>query len=501
MLRRHRCVFNKRLRPRFSGDVAEQAYRTFAHAVDLVYRRMTDRQRMAQTLNRTVAAQVLDECFDPVLQILRIVAAELHQIDAQGRPLGAFREILGDAVPDNVLHRQQQDFRVNGFDRQRFERHQGAGVAQCVHEPGVADVHQHRVFGDRQDIQPRFDDKPQRAFGTAKHAVEVETVVRLTQVRQVITGQATVEIGETLFDQLALLINDLPRTAVDFTDAIFAGALGFEFAFLKRQTVQTLTAAQDHVEFEHMVAGLAIGATALTTGIGVNHAADGGAVGGRQFRGKKQPGGFQRGVELILDHSGLHAHPALLDVDFQNAVHVPRQVDDDAVRQRLAVGAGAATARGDHHLLIGRFGDQPRHPCQVISVQRKHRRLRQALIDRVVGRQHHTAGVIGADFTAKAAGFQGCEELLVIVGQGFGGGQLGNHRSGYLGQIGPCGGEQLYATNDCVRLRHLMVPMFIAGERRDNRKFDPLLMTFTNESAHAHSFHVVIAGFRGRRAP
>lgn len=39
-----------------------------------------------------------------------------------------------------------------------------------------------------------------------------------------------------------------------------------------------------------------------------------------------------------------------------------------------------------------------------------------------------------------------------------------------------------------------MVPMFIAGERRDNRKFDPLLMTFTNESAHAHAFHVVIAG-------
>ncbi len=46
-----------------------------------------------------------------------------------------------------------------------------------------------------------------------------------------------------------------------------------------------------------------------------------------------------------------------------------------------------------------------------------------------------------------------------------------------------------------------MVPMFIAGERRDNRKFDPLLMTFTNESAHAHPFHVVIAGLRGRRAP
>lgn len=39
-----------------------------------------------------------------------------------------------------------------------------------------------------------------------------------------------------------------------------------------------------------------------------------------------------------------------------------------------------------------------------------------------------------------------------------------------------------------------MVPMFIADRRWDNRKFDPLLMTFTNESAHANPFHVVIAG-------
>ncbi len=434
VLRRHRGVFDKRLRPRFASDVAEQADRALAHAVDLVHRRVPHRQRVAQTFDGLITAQVLDKRSDASLQLLRIVAAEFNQVDAQSRPLGAGREILGDAVPDNVLHRQQQHFRVHGFDRQRLERHQRPRIAQRVHESGVADVHQHRVLGNRQHIQPRLDDKTERTFGAAQHAVEVETAIRLTQVREVVTGQAAVEVGKALFDQFALLVNDLPRAAIDFTDPIITRALRLQFVFVQRLSVQTLAATQDHVEFQHMVASLAVGATALAAGIGVDHAADGGAVGRRQFRGEKQPGGFQRGVELVLDHPGLHPHPALLDIDFEDTVHVPRQVDDDAVRQRLAVGAGAAAAWRDHHVLMRRLGDQLRHSRDIVGIHGKHRRLRQALIDRVIGGQYHATGVIAADLTAKTAGPEGFEERLVIGGKGACGRQLGNHRSGYLGE-------------------------------------------------------------------
>ncbi len=500
MLRRHGGVFNERLRAGFTGDVAEQAHRPFAHAIDLVHRCLTNRQRMPQALHGAVVLQMFEERFDAALQIFGIVTAELDQIDAQSRPLSVFRKIFGNAVPNDVLHRQQQDLGVDGFNRQRLERHQRPRITQGIHEPGVADVDQHRVLGNRQYVQPRFDDEAQRALSATQHAVEVEALVGLTQMRQVITGQAAVEIGKACLDQLALFINDLPRTTIDFADAIIAGALRCKLILGQRQAVQTLAAAQDHLKLQHMVAGFAVGATALATGVGVDHAADRGAVRGRQFRGKKQPGGLQRGVELVLDHTGLHPHPALFNVDFQNAIHVPRQVDDDAVRQRLTVGAGATASRGDHHFLVRRFGNQPRHPCHIVRIQRKHRRLRQALIDRVVGRKHHAAGVISADFPAKTAVFQGGEKLLVIAGQGFGGRQLGNHRSGHLGQIGLCGGEQLCARNDCVRLRHLIAPMFIAGQPWNKRNFDPLSMSFTNESAHPHTVHVAAAGFRGRRS-
>ncbi|RML74621.1 hypothetical protein APX70_200444 [Pseudomonas syringae pv. maculicola] len=42
---------------------------------------------------------------------------------------------------------------------------------------------------------------------------------------------------------------------------------------------------------------------------------------------------LQRCVELVLDHAGLHPYPALFDVDFEDVVHVPRQIDHYAIGQ------------------------------------------------------------------------------------------------------------------------------------------------------------------------
>ena len=82
-----------------------------------------------------------------------------------------------------------------------------------------------------------------------------------------------------------------------------------------------------------MVAGLAVDAGALAACIGVDHAADGGAVRGRQLRRKEQPVRLQRLVELILHYPGLDPNAPPRGVDLQDAVHVARQVDDEAIGQ------------------------------------------------------------------------------------------------------------------------------------------------------------------------
>jgi hypothetical protein len=70
------------------------------------------------------------------------------------------------------------------------------------------------------------------------------------------------------------------------------------------------------------------------------------------------------------------------------------------------------------HAAEGRAVDHLREPHHIVGIAREHHRLRQALVDRVVGRQHHAAGVIGTYLTAKTTGLQGVEKLLVVAGQG-----------------------------------------------------------------------------------
>ncbi|MNT28480.1 hypothetical protein D3C72_1641700 [compost metagenome] len=112
---------------------------------------------MAQTLDAGVALQVGDERLYPRVDLSRIITAELHEVNAQGWALGVGGEVFGDAVPDDVFHRQHQHLGVHSLDRQRLVRHQRIGIAQGVHEAGVAHVDQHRVFRDRQHIELGLD--------------------------------------------------------------------------------------------------------------------------------------------------------------------------------------------------------------------------------------------------------------------------------------------------------------------------------------------------------
>ncbi|MNO73352.1 hypothetical protein D3C76_643150 [compost metagenome] len=427
LLWRYRGVFHERLRAYFALDVAQQAHRTFTHGVDAGHRLGTLGQGVAQALDAGVVLQVLDERLHLGIDLGRLVAAELHQVDAQGRALGVGREVFGDAVPDDVLHRQHQHLGVDGLDRQRLVRHQRVGITQRIHEAGVAHVDQHGVLGDRQHIELGFDHIAQRALGTAQHAVEVETALLVAQVRQVVAGQATVELGEGGFNQFGLGFLNFPGHAVHLTDPARRGAGLLQRGIVDRQAVQALATEQHAVQLQYVVAGLAVGAAALAAGVGVDHAADGGAVGGGQLGGEEQPVRLERGVELVLDGTGLHPHPAFLDVDFEDLVHVPRQVDDDPVGQRLAVGARTTAARGQLDLLEARLGHQRGDPRHIVGVQREHRRLWQALVDRVVGGQHRAGAVVGTDLATEAAVAQGFEEFGVI-GARCNGGQLGDHR-------------------------------------------------------------------------
>ncbi|MDT4872505.1 hypothetical protein FQZ97_1076910 [compost metagenome] len=165
--------------------------------------------------------------------------------------------------------------------------------------------------------------------------------------------------------------------------------------------MQHLSAQQNTVQLKHMVTGLPVGAAPLPARIRIDHAADGRAVGCRELRRKEKAVRTQRGIELILDDPTLHAYPALLDVDLQDLRQVPGEVDDQAFGQRLAVRTRATTSRRQHNASESGACHQGSQTGHISRVQRKHNRLRHALVDGVVSRQHRTCCVLRGNLPAK----------------------------------------------------------------------------------------------------
>ena len=418
VLRRHRGVLDEGDRALLAlvidPGVAEQAHGALAHGVDPLDLRPALGQGEAQAIDARVRLQVSAEGLDPLGQPLGVVVVELDEVDAAHRRV-ACREELGHAVPDEVLHGQQQHgvvYRLDGR-RPRITRHQRLGIAQGVHEARVAHVDQGRVPGDRQHVEHRLVEQAERALRAAQQAVEVEVAVLGAQVRQVVAGQAAVERREGGLDQLALGVDDLPGGAVGRAGDVVARAERRERIVGQRAADQALAAEQHGLELEHVVAGLAVLAAALAAGVGGDHAADGGAVGGGEVRREEEPVGLERGVELVLDHPGLDAHPAVLDVDVEDGVHVPRDVDHQAVGERLAVGAGAAPARREHHLAMRLASGQAGDALEVLAVARAQHGLGQALVDGVVGGEHRAGGEVRGDLALEALGFQRLEKAQV----------------------------------------------------------------------------------------
>ena len=152
-------------------------------------------------------------------------------------------------------------------------------------------------------------------------------------MRQVIAGQAAVELRKLRADEIGLLVGNAAGRAVHLADAPGLRAQCFQSRIVHRLADEALAAQQHVVQRQHVVAGLAVGAAALAAGVGIDHAAQRRPVGGGQLGGEEEAMRAKRGVELVLHHAGLGTHPAFLGIDLQNAVHVPRQVHHQPVSE------------------------------------------------------------------------------------------------------------------------------------------------------------------------
>ena len=74
----------------------------------------------------------------------------------------------------------------------------------------------------------------------------------------------------------------------------------------------------------------------------------------------------ENGYKLIFDDARFDTHPSFFGIDLNDAVHIARHVNNNALVQRLTVGPGAAAAWGKNQRREKRFRRQTsdeRHIC------------------------------------------------------------------------------------------------------------------------------------------
>jgi hypothetical protein len=114
---------------------------------------------------------------------------------------------------------------------------------------------------------------------------------------------------------------------------------------LHRAEADLAAVGEQRIDGQHMIAHDAVADRAGAAGVVARHAAERGPRGGRDVDRKPQAMGLERPVQFVQHDAGLdHAAP-VGGIDLDDAVEVPRGVEDQRLIDRLAALRRAAAAR------------------------------------------------------------------------------------------------------------------------------------------------------------
>ena len=130
--------------------------------------------------------------------------------------------------------------------------------------------------------------------------------------------------------------------------------------FGKGAGLQQLLAAvgQQHARLQQVVPGAAIDQRMGAAAVVAHHAADAAAVAGGGLRTEKEAVGFQRQVQFVAHHPGLHPDPMFLCIDFQYFCKMTTDVRHQAAAHHLPGDGGTARTGNQADPLFPRIADQ-----------------------------------------------------------------------------------------------------------------------------------------------
>ena len=144
----------------------------------------------------------------------------------------------------------------------------------------------------------------------------------------------------------------IPEPAVDLAPPTARAGNLLKLFFAGTADAHTRSVVAEDLQFLDVVDRLAAHHRMHTAGIVADHAAESAVLVGGRIRRKSQVVLFGRAAELIADHSGLDPRDSFRRIQFQDAVHVLGEIQNDRHIAALSGEAGSATASQNRNFIF-----------------------------------------------------------------------------------------------------------------------------------------------------
>jgi hypothetical protein len=407
-VRRHRRVFPPRMERWTIGDLRRRAQPRLAHLPQLLLIVFVDQQL---AVDRAFRAKIFLAALGHRDRAVFVAdAPELAHQPAFGLAVGPSQQILVLRVELLRVHEVDQ-LLVEPLERDRLVLVDlGYRVTGGIHV-GEPEDEDDALIGVRDQLDLRREDDGARAFRPHQRARDVEAVVG-EQLLERVPRDAARDVGEAFADLARVAIADRAQAAVDLADAIGTPAQLVELVVGRRPDAHPDAVVGQDVELEDVLLGLSGHLRVHPAGVVADHPPQ------RVVRVRRGVGSERQTVlrhvltELVEHQPRLDAGPTLLDVHFEHAIEVFREVDDDRDVAALACQRRAAAAREDRRPIRPRHFDRRDH---VVNRARDDDPDRNLAIVGGVGRVECAAPLVEAHLPRNPVPQRGGNRLRVAV--------------------------------------------------------------------------------------
>ena len=296
--------------------------------------------------------EIADELAQPQQPAKALVRILLRKLDEQdGFGIAVHHRVDGGLEHGDVA-REREHGAVHELDRDRTELHD---VLRRIH--GLREIAEMAgangtTAEEGRELELDLGGEGERAFRSHQNVREVELIAPRRERVEIVAADPALHLGKARLDLVRLLRGQRAQRARDRHQR--RADRNIRKIGSRRSEMRRLSVGEDRIDRMHVLAGIAVAERSRPAGIVGDHAADGGARGGRDVDGEPQSVRLEPAVELVEHDARLDDATALRNIELNDVIEVFRAVDHEGRIDGLPGLRGAGAAREHAHPFLAR---------------------------------------------------------------------------------------------------------------------------------------------------